>query len=1033
MNSQLLIKKLEYKDNPAFLKGARLKEHYGYSFFFAQASKKDTNKDKGCNLKGVYTLSDSSDKLSKGSLTPVVYVCEAENESRAEKIHERVWNQNIVPFVMVVTPKNVRLYSGFEYDRNKSDEDRTLAVAKDANEILSKLSDFTSKKIDSGDIWQQQRIVTERRVDRQLLANLEKLSKVLTGDKYKLAPKDAHILIGKYIYLKYLRDRGILSDKRLSLAGVSEEQVYSRAAEKEKLYQLEAYLDGFLNGSVFPLPNSKKITTKHIKEIACTFKGGDPETGQQALFDIYDFSYIPIETLSVVYQQFLHQKGKGREKGAYYTPVHLVNFILDELETKNPLKKGMKIFDPSCGSGVFLVQSYRRMIESVVRKSSKKLKPTELRSLLVDHVFGLDADKEACQVTQLSLSLTLLDYINPPDLKTYPSFKLPDLSKKNIFYCEGGFFDGDSLWVKSVPKKGYDWIVGNPPWKNINKKKDKTLCDIRATEWIDANKKQYPVDNYQLAEAFTWKTAKLIADDGQCGLLIPALTLFKNQAKKFRSTFFSNIEVWCVVNFANLRHNLFKKADNPTAAFFFSGRNEWDKNEHYIITYAPFASEYSSQLNPKAKEIWTVFVNYSTIKEVPLREVSSGSSTAWKLAMWGTHRDKAFWNRLNANMPILEDFVKQNALHIGEGLQLRDKSSSEKIEICDGVEGELSLQMDKLKGVRGLHSFSREMFTVNRKKHVRKGQASPIKICHPPHIFVDDVRRFAIYSEDFFIVPPRQIGIAGGKPNKLKALALFLKSDLAYYLQFWSTVKMGIERDVFNLNDLKKLVMPLLSFSDDEIANLAHLHDDIASADKQIRQVEEDKRTPLFNAKIKTIKPILDALLARMNNKFYGVLGVSKKQRWLIEDMLRVRIKLNDGKIAKEAVEPASKKEITDFASIFQEELDLFLDHTGKRSVHKVKVLYTDSNAVIIVDHLKRNLKTKPEVVEVKNSKTRRELRLLQEKLTETKSNQWMYFTRCLRIYEDRRTYIFKPRQRLYWLKSQALVEADEFIDEKLR
>jgi hypothetical protein len=43
-----------------------------------------------------------------------------------------------------------------------------------------------------------------------------------------------------------------------------------------------------------------------------------------------------------------------------------------------------------------------------------------------------------------------------------------------------------------------------------------------------------------------------------------------------------------------------------------------------------------------------------------------------------------------------------------------------------------------------------------------------------------------------------------------------------------------------------------------------------------------------------------------------------------------------------------------------------------------------------------------------------------------------MYYTRCLRIYEKRRTYIFKPRQRLYWLKSQALVEADEFIAEKL-
>jgi len=168
-----------------------------------------------------------------------------------------------------------------------------------------------------------------------------------------------------------------------------------------------------------------------------------------------------------------------------------------------------------------------------------------------------------------------------------------------------------------------------------------------------------------------------------------------------------------------------------------------------------------------------------------------------------------------------------------------------------------------------------------------------------------------------------------------------------------------------------------------------------------------------------------------MNDKVYKLLGISKKQQWLIEDMLGVRMKLNDGKTAKEARDPASKEEITDFAHIFQEELDLFLDHTGKRKVHKVKVLYAGTSAVIIVDHLMRSMATKPEVVKVQDDQTRRELNKIQGKLTETRS-QWMYFTRCLQIHEARRTYIFKPRRRLYWLRSQALAEADDFIAEKL-
>jgi len=168
-----------------------------------------------------------------------------------------------------------------------------------------------------------------------------------------------------------------------------------------------------------------------------------------------------------------------------------------------------------------------------------------------------------------------------------------------------------------------------------------------------------------------------------------------------------------------------------------------------------------------------------------------------------------------------------------------------------------------------------------------------------------------------------------------------------------------------------------------------------------------------------------------MNDRVYKAFGITKKQRWLIEDMINVRLKLNDGKIAREAIDAANKKEIADFARIFQDELDLFLDNSGKRKVHKVKVLYSNSSVMMVVDHLMRSSTTKPEITEVKEGEIRQKLEDVGERLREERS-QWIYFTRCLRMYEGRRTYIFKPRQRLYWLKSQALAEADEFIAEKL-
>src|SRR5262249_27964173 len=145
----------------------------------------------------------------------------------------------------------------------------------------------------------------------------------------------------------------------------------------------------------------------------------------------YDFSHIPIETLSVIYEQFLHAEGRGRHEGAYYTPIPVVNLILEELDDHLPLREGMRVFDASCGSGAFLVQCYRRLVEQERSlKPNGKLKPPELREILVKHIYGLEQNEDACQVAELSLILTLLDYVNPPDLTNSNGFKIPILNNR---------------------------------------------------------------------------------------------------------------------------------------------------------------------------------------------------------------------------------------------------------------------------------------------------------------------------------------------------------------------------------------------------------------------------------------------------------------------------------------------------------------------------------------------------------------------------------------------------------------------------
>jgi len=734
----------------------------------------------------------------------------------------------------------------------------------------------------------------------------------------------------------------------------------------------------------------------------------------------------------------MHAEGKGRSHGAYYTPVHLVNFMLDELDNKQPLTKGMKVFDPACGSGAFLVQCYRRLIERDLQpRPDKNLKPSELRRLLTSHIFGLDIDEDACNVTELSLILTLLDYTDPPDLKKacYKNFKLPALRNKNIFHCQEGFFDPDSVWQKEETTKDYNWIVGNPPWKVINKKKLEN-GDRVAMKWINKNSKKFPTSQNQIAEAFSWKASQHLSSKGIIGLLMPALTLFKssNKAAKFRQHLFTKMDVWCVVNFSNLRHLLFKNADNPAAALFYSKSYENIEIESSrIITYAPFAVNQLSRYDIKdrnKKKLWTVIVNADEIREIPRHEAATGSSQPWKMAMWGTTRDRFLLSSLAKRFVSLSAFAENHNLSIHEGLQLRTKDADEPVEHISEVEGENELIMDVLRGCERIFSFPAKALQPvdNSRTYVRKGRGKvPLKICRPPHIIIDEMRRFAVFSNEFIVVPPRQIGIAGdvSKVNLLKALALYFCSDFVLYNQYMSSPSWGIERGRLSKKDLMSLPIPLDDLSPKKLKEWVRLYDEITAASAKL--MGNNAGLVFVNPQKKSN---LESLVSTMNHEVYTLLGIDKSERYLSDDFLKIRMNLNEGKIADDAIKPATQSEIKSYATILKRELDDFLDNEI-RDQHCITAFYSDTLVILKIEHQENPPAGSARVIKLKDKAVRNELLELEQKLLR-QQGQWIYFKRNLKIFDGRTTYFVKPRHRLSWLNSQALTDADEFIAEKL-
>ena len=1046
MQTQELLEILGYRQSPHFISGDDLEKVPAYSHIFRRA-----RGNENCRLIGVYTLKEKADSGREESV-PLIYVCDAESKDRADLIHRRVWNQNVVPFLIVRTPQMIRLYSGFCFNQNDDDdaassETGVLSALIEFNHAATQLKYFHADSIDDGSIWREwgARVTPSTRVDWKLLENLNAIDKSL--QECGLSRAVSHALIGKYVYLRYLRDRGILSDRKLDEWGVDPELIFSRNASIVVLKKLLQRITGWLNGSVFPLrlEGQDGATQSHVSRVAGIFQGDDPEGRLHLNFQAYDFSYIPIETISVIYEQFLHSTGKGREAGAYYTPIPLVNYILEEMNDRHRLQVGMKVFDPACGSGAFLVQCYRRLVEiELSRASDRRLSPAKLRELLEEHIFGMDDDEDACRVAQLSLTLTLLDYINPPDLQDNPEFRIPPVFNHNVF--QGNFFDLPPLCLKFLNGLKFDWIVGNPPWNDLSERSLEER-DRPVLQWMKDHRKTCPTGGNQAAEAFAWKVSEFAAADGVLGLVMPAMTLFKDESKNFRRAFFQRMRVWCIVNFSNLANVLFSgRSLSPTSVFFYRPRAaDDDPSNESILTFAPLVANQEANRpvsSGKRNDTWSIVVNASEVREIPLSRAASGESLPWKIAMWGSVRDQRLIEYVDSRYPALSDVANSRGLLIHPGIELRNKASTEDIEALPEVVGKKLLLVEKLRGRGRLFSFPDNAFgTIELENaYVRiRGGHKPLAICRPPHIIVHAARQYAVYSDEYIVVPPRQIGIASNATQSLflKALALYLSSKFVKYYEFFCAPEWGIKRDRATLKSLKKIPLSLASASERDLSNCASLHDAIVESLRNERNKRLKGSLPLFDLQEddNSISPSsseieAERLYEELNDMVYESLKIKENERYLIEDLVDVKIQLIDGKVTKEAIRPPTSAELEEYAAVLQRELDGFLSEDEGLS-HRCSIYYESTSGMVMIELLEsKSARWKPSVHQAGEG-TAKELKKAREALRRD-YGQWLYFDRNLRVYKGNRTFILKPFQRVHWLRSQALIDADEIIADTL-
>ena len=451
---------------------------------------------------------------------PLIYFSAIQkyDAKQVAELHRLSWNLGEAPLLFVVTPDEILIYNNYETPRvvengNLDPNAGIIETLNLTNGLASQrlaLKKYHRSLIESGEYWRQSmtRFDVQSRVDSTLMSNLRIMRRTLINQISKRCDTSketitgvVHVLLNRSIFIKYLEERKDSNGETVFPQDFycnfmkSAKQYTDVLNSKEATYNLFRTLKEKFNGDTLQVSEieAEIITQDDLNELR-TFILGDSEleSKQLTLWPLYSFDIIPIQLISSIYELFFHLSEEDDEKGTYYTPLHLVNLVMDEVYPWEGEYKDTSFFDPSCGSGVFLVEAYRRLVcRWMSQNDVHTINCDQLNLLLKNSIFGVDINEEAIRVASFSLSLAMCDFLDPRSIWDKLSF--PRLLDNNLISSD--FFDED----KSFNNRRYDVIIGNPPWQsNITGKTKEYL-----------KKANRVIGDKQIAQAFSIKCSEL--------------------------------------------------------------------------------------------------------------------------------------------------------------------------------------------------------------------------------------------------------------------------------------------------------------------------------------------------------------------------------------------------------------------------------------------------------------------------------------------------------------------------------------------
>jgi type I restriction-modification system DNA methylase subunit len=512
-------------------------------------------------------------------------------------IHHKLWNAGIVPFCFIFKASRILVYNCGKKPQWDVNGEHFITSPHDLINLLSevreKLELYNVRQFDSGLFWDSdagKNLKYEEGAYEQLLSQLKNVkSNIISRAGNENATLVKRILM-MLILIKYLEERkdedgnGALNPadfykpynpENPTLEGVLENADTFAAVLKE-LSSKEHF-----NGQIFYLKDEDLLTLKEkidlslfrhfVKGDVSFFSKGNQGTGQMSLWRLYQFNYLPIELISHIYEDFLADENRQKKKGVVYTPPYLVQFLIDQcMPLKNPVEN-FKILDPACGSGIFLVGAFKRMIQwwriRNNRKKPQKENIEELKLLLQKNIFGCDLEDEAVILSYFSLGLALLDSLSPKEI--WRNVHFSNLAGTNLF--QGDFF---RTLHESKLDTDFDLIIGNPPFNS----EFTAWADVIDKEEKEVHSERPDIPDNQIALLFLEQSFKLLKKGGNCCLIVPSGSiLYNTKTHNFRKHLFKQYYFKGIYDFTPLRAKLFigsSSSAKPAVVSVFAEKND---------------------------------------------------------------------------------------------------------------------------------------------------------------------------------------------------------------------------------------------------------------------------------------------------------------------------------------------------------------------------------------------------------------------------------------------------------------------------